>query len=193
MHRILRPGGTLLISDGNNFASSTCREDLVALYDAWENGPAGRDTGRDVVNEPYREQRRAIIKRQAPQLSAADLDYVATNTFGLFGERLKAVVDGYVSEGTLIERRYRPGIAPTNPGAEGYLMERWFHPAEVELDLATLGFTAKQIYPAIDVPMTSFKSVVIKAILLLRAWFFRVFPERRRGESWGFVIRAVKN
>jgi SAM-dependent methyltransferase len=194
MQRILKPGGMLLISDGNNFASATCRDDLIKLYDAWENGPAGTNTGRDVVHESFREQRRKIIKGHAPQLSDTDLDYVAANTFGLYGERLKAVVNRYVSEGKLIERRYRPGIAPTNPGAEGYLMERWFHPAGVEIELATLGFTAKQVYPLVaDVPITDLRSVVIRIILFGRGLLNRAFPDRRRGESWGFIIRAVKN
>lgn len=193
MNCILKPGGILLISDGNNFANASCRMDLLALYDAWENGPAGRNTGRDIVHKSFRAQRKTIIRQLAPQLDEAELEYVTANTFGLFGMRLEAVVAGFVSEKKLVERPYRPGIAPTNPGAGGYVMERWFHPREVELDLASWGFSATQVYPKATHSVTGLKGILVSAFLFARNCIHRLFPEWRRGEAWGFVVRAVKN
>ena len=193
--RILRPGGQVVISDGNNVANQQCREDLMQVYDAWENGPAGRDTGRDVVSRPFVDLRRDIVRNRHPHLSREQVDYVARNTFGLFGELLLDVVDAYVESGTLIERPFQPGVCPTNPKASGVVMERGFRPEQVEVALRNYGLEARQVVP---VPVSGFsgtKGVLADAYLLLRhRWRSTFIPnsDRHRGSSWGFSVLAVK-
>ena len=143
--RVLRPGGWLLISDGNNLASPSCREALVDVYDAWENGPAGRRTDRDVVLRPFVDTRRELIEAWLPDLSKERADYLARNTSGLFGDDLRQVVAGYASGGRLVERPYRRGQCPTNPLPAGVVMERGFYPEQVVLTLRSLGIDAKQL------------------------------------------------
>lgn len=117
--RILRVGGRVIISDGNNIANDACRQDLVNVYDAWENGPEGRNTGRDVVEGSFLELRKQRIRGWFPDLGADKVDYLALNTSGLFGDYLKTVIERYLSGGEFIERRYRRGDCPTNPGDGG--------------------------------------------------------------------------
>ena len=143
--RVLRPGGWLLISDGNNLASPSCREALVDVYDAWENGPAGRRTDRDVVHRPFVEIRRELIEAWHPDLSQERTAYLARNTSGLFGDDLRRVAEAYVGGGRWVERPYRRGQCPTNPLPAGVVMERGFYPEQVALTLRALGMEAREL------------------------------------------------
>ena len=95
--KILRVNGHVIISDGNNIANNECREDLVDVYDAWENGPEGRKTGRDVVEGSFIELRKQRIRSWCPNLADDKVDYLARNTSGLFGDYLKTMVGRYMS------------------------------------------------------------------------------------------------
>jgi hypothetical protein len=185
---VLKPGGVLLILDGNNWANRECRADLLQVYDAWENGPAGRSTGRDVVTQPYCEMRRALIARLRPDLDPETQRYLAAMTFGWFDKKLEKVVMAYRPGVKFVERRYRPGVAPTNPEAGGFVMEREFYPRQVELELEILGFDAQQLL---------WRSRCVRDLIStlrrrLREPRLFLSREARRAENWGFVIRARK-
>jgi len=171
MARILRPGGLVFISDGNNIADPTCRPVLVELYEKWENGPDGVQTDRDVVNKCFHTRRREIIETEYPVLDPVAVRYVADNTSGLFGTSLRREIERYIETGALVERPYRRGQCPTNPCDYGALMERGFRPEQVEMDLAEHGIAARQILPGELNPRNI---------------------ERRRGESWNFRILGRK-
>lgn len=145
--RILRAGGILFISDGNNRANAAVREKLIDLYDKWENGPDGARTDRDVVTTPFIDRRKNFMRERHPALPAATVDHLARNTSGLFGGRLARVVDRYVETGELACRPYRKGTCPTSPYESGVVMERAFFPRQLELALAEYGFEAGQIVP----------------------------------------------
>lgn len=150
--RILKPGGLLFISDGNNAASQLCIKKLLPLYEAWENGPDGRHTDRDYVAKSYLTRRKEIIRELAKDLPEEKVHYVAINTSGLFGDVLKDEILKYVETGELIERPYRSGTYPTNPSDSGVVMERTFHPLALEKHLFTYGIFAKQILPPLPKP-----------------------------------------
>jgi SAM-dependent methyltransferase len=143
--RILRKGGILYISDGNNVGNAECRKSLIPLYDAWENGPDGTKTDRDVVTKCFLNRRTEIIRNRHPDLDKSEVDYLAKNTSGLFGEFLNTVIDEYVETGKLIERPYRKGICPTNPCSSGVLMEKGFDPLQIELALSSYGLKSYQV------------------------------------------------
>lgn len=145
--RILKMGGIVFISDGNNAASQLCLKKLLPLYEAWENGPDGRSTDRDHVAKSYLTRRKEIVRELLPELDEDKVHYLAMNTSGLFGETLKKIVIDYGNTGELIERPYRSGTYPTNPGASGVVMERTFHPLALEKHLFTYGIFAKQLLP----------------------------------------------
>ncbi len=144
--RILRPKGHVLISDGNNLANETMRKGLPDVWDAWENGPQGRKTERDVVAVPYIERRARIARQRQPSLTDSEIDCLAKNTSGLFGEMLANTIDEFAKTKMLIERPYRYATCPTNPGPGGVVMERPFHPADVVRSLEANALTAKQVF-----------------------------------------------
>lgn len=193
--RVLRVGGHILISDGNNLANAACREALPPLYQAWENGPAGTATDRDVVNESFEERRRKLIRQHYADLSEDEVKYLAVNTSGLFGPQLLRVVDDYVGGRVFVERRYRRGLVPTNPNASGVVMERGFYPQQVEMALHSYGIDARQIFAEPSaLPFTTWRGRVRRMLSqsrnALRRW--AAGPDDRRGEQGGFQILGVK-
>jgi SAM-dependent methyltransferase len=148
--RILSRGGLLFISDGNNAANPMVQRVLPELYAKWENGPDGAPTDRDVVTTSFVNRRKAMIRERYPGLQGDEVDFVAENTSGLFGTAFLRTVDDYVRTKALIRRPYRYGDCPVSPEASGIVMERGFHPAQLELALAEYGFAARQLKPALS-------------------------------------------
>jgi len=140
--RILKPGGKILISDGNNIEYAPCLEALAPLWNAWENGPDGAKTDRDIVTKSYLSRRKEIIRSRHPQLDDAHVDILAQNTSGLWGNFLIKIIDDYVDSGNLIRRPYRLGTSPTNPGMSGVMMERGFYAEQVVRSLESYGLDA---------------------------------------------------
>jgi SAM-dependent methyltransferase len=191
--RVLKPGGHVLISDGNNIANAECRRALVELYDAWENGPVGRRTDRDTVTTSFLDRRRGMIAARHPDLPGDRREYLAKNTSGLFGERFDRTVDAYVLTGKLVERPYRPGVFPTNPGAGGEVMERGFHPRQVEMSLAEIGIRAHQVRPPARLVVTGIRGTFRSLAKVVRDHIGRrLNPDAGRGDSWGFQVLGVK-
>ena len=189
----MRVGGYVVISDGNNIANEECRKDLVDVYDAWENGPEGRKTGRDVVEGAFIELRKQRIRSWYPDLTDDKVGYLAQNTSGLFGDYLKTMADRYVSGGEFVERRYRRGDCPTNPGDEGVVMEYGFHPQQVELALAMYGIRAHQFEIAPRVDWGGPRRMLGTAYRVANYWLRKMLrPDAYRSASWGFQIVGVK-
>jgi SAM-dependent methyltransferase len=194
--RILRRGGQLLISDGNNIANADCARDLIEVYDAWENGPEGRNTGRDVVDGAFINLRKKIIRERHPSLPGERIDYLAANTSGLFGDYLAEVIERFVATGELVERPYCRGICPTNPMASGVVMEWGFRPEAVVMALAGYGLAAREVTPVPPAPAPppidtrSLKLLIGTAIANLR--FALAKPVPTPGPGWGFQVLAVK-
>lgn len=143
--RVVRKDGWLLISDGNNARYPGYVESLRPFWEAWENGPDGVQTAREVVDRCYRSLRRDWIAANLPELDAERAAYLARNTSGLHGEFFHEVARRYAETGELVERPYRPGQVPVHP--EGFVMERAFPPQQVVLALEEHGFAARQVLP----------------------------------------------
>ena len=191
--RVLKVGGAILISDGNNRANASCVADLHQLFLAWENGPAGTSTGRDVVSASFRERRRDIISRLHPQLAGTEIDYLANNTSGLFGNRLTTEVEKYLRKDGWVERPYRPGLCPTNPSSGGMVMERAFHPVQVELTLAEFGIRARQVHVPDVAEATSLRNHIGRLVRNCKlAWLKAFSPDSLRGRTWAFQILGTK-
>jgi SAM-dependent methyltransferase len=191
--RILRVGGYVLISDGNNIANADCRKDLVDVYDAWENGPDGRKTGRDVVEDSFLDLRRRQIRAWYPELASDRVEDAALNTSGLYGDYFRTMIDRYVSGHDFVARPYRRGDCPTNPSNGGVVMEFGFYPQQVEMALASYGIRAHQVESAPHMQWSTPKRALGSAYLVFRYHLNRTIrPEAYRGASWGFQILGVK-
>jgi SAM-dependent methyltransferase len=141
--RILVPGGMLFISDGNNLGNTRyVQERLLPLYNGLENGPDGIQAGEVVVQACFVNQRKWAIQARHPSLPIEQVEYLALNTSGLFGDFFFKVIDAYVRNGELIRRPYREGTPPTYPES-GIVEERGFHPEHVVYELMQYGFTCE--------------------------------------------------
>lgn len=141
------------------------------------------------MNRSFKQRRRDVIAQAYPTLKAQQLDYLADTTSGLFGDRLLREVGKYLSGNGWVERRFRDGICPTNPMPGGVVMERAFHPIQVELSLAEFGIDARQV----TIPRRPTGS----ALGRLKSWVKQVLarlasPPEFRGESWAFQILGRK-
>lgn len=145
--RILKIGGVVFISDGNNRANPEVFQKLKTFWELYEFGPDGVKTDRDTVIKSYLTLRKEIIASHYPDLPPDKINFLALNTSGLFGDRLLKVIDDYVRTGELIRRPYRKGTCPTNPIASGVMIERSFHPLQVEMSLSEYGIESRQLFP----------------------------------------------
>ncbi len=166
--RVLKVGGQLVISDGNNFFHYNTRADLIDWYTLWESG-----SSKEFGESNYTKQRTVMIRRafKERRLPPETIDYYARNTAGLFGERLIETVRRGIEDEGFTERPHRPGMPPIHPGY-GVAMERAFYPLQVEMSLRTYGLRTEQLI-GVSKPRT------------LR-------NEEERGKTKNFVIRGTK-
>lgn len=166
--RVLKVGGELVISDGNNFSHYQTRSDLIDWYTLWESG-----SSKEFGDTNYFKQRFVILRRafKEKRLSTEQLEYYARNTSGLFGARLVETVRRAIEEGVFTERPHRPGIPPIHPGY-GVAMERAFYPLQVEMSLRTYGLKTEQL-------------IGVSSPRLINS-------EEERGRTKNFVIRGTK-
>lgn len=140
--RILKMDGMLVLADGNNLAHTNYfKNRLVELYDKWENGPDGVVSEDSVIDECFKTRRKNIICTEFPVFNSNQLEYLAANTSGLYGDILLDAVNHYLRTGQLIRRPYRRGMCPTNPIASGVVMEKGLFVDEILLILSTYGFS----------------------------------------------------
>lgn len=139
--RVLRPGGHLVISDGNNGANPRIRRQVEALWERLENGPPGRFGDSDVP-EPMVERRARIIRDRFPGLDADRVRALAELTSGLDRAAIEAVVAPHLAGGPPPEFRYQRGQCPREP-FWGYWVERLFDPSALARSLKARGFAVR--------------------------------------------------
>jgi len=124
IHRVLRPGGVLAVSDGNNGLNPIKRRKTRQVWDAFEFGAySGFLHGHEITHN-YRAEREAFIREHYPALPAERL---ARETFGMtFDEVARACAD-YVTDGSLPGLLYDGSEVPSSP-ADGQVIERLFDP-----------------------------------------------------------------
>lgn len=64
---------------------------------------------------------------------------LAQHTSGLWGDGLRAAVEGYIRTGQLPPHVYRAGMCPVDP-VHGYYIEQLFNPYELTREIEALGF-----------------------------------------------------
>jgi SAM-dependent methyltransferase len=137
-HRVLRPGGVLIVSDGNNGLNPLYARRIRAVWKAAEDGPGYRAISGHSIGKPYRERREEIIRQHAPDLASEEARRLAFATVGLVKSEIVAAVDSYLTEGLLPAGIDTKGGPPVDP--DGATHERLFNPYALGEKLAALGF-----------------------------------------------------
>jgi SAM-dependent methyltransferase len=141
--RVMRPGGRLIISDGNNGANPWVRTWTEGLWERCENGPGG-SYGTHTLDVCYRERREGILRRRFPGLPPERLTELARATSGLSSPALEDAVAAHLAGGPAPASYFRRDRVPVAPET-GTVMERLFDPPALAADIARRGFEARAI------------------------------------------------
>jgi SAM-dependent methyltransferase len=141
--RVLKPGGRLLISDGNNGANRGLARFTEQLWERYERGPAGSFGDRS-VGDSMTGRRETIIARAFPGLDSTRVHALAENTSGMVKDEIVAAVAGHLAGGPAPDRPYRFGTLPRDP-EWGYVLEALFDPPQLARDIARRGFEARAV------------------------------------------------
>jgi 2-polyprenyl-3-methyl-5-hydroxy-6-metoxy-1,4-benzoquinol methylase len=141
VHRIIKPGGMLFISDANNGANPFIAWRSKKLWDRFENGPVG-EVFYSTVDEPYVNKRSRIIRETCGNITDKEVLALAKSTFGFTREQTIQASIKYTRTGESPDSYYRPGVAPIDPDNDNF-QERLIHPVELTRQLARAGFTPR--------------------------------------------------
>lgn len=136
--RVVRPGGTFVLSDGNNARNKAYARTIRELWAAAEDGPGYRTIGGHEVGKPYRERREEIIREHAPSLPDANVARLAAATTGFVREQVMEAVDAFVRSGTAPTPGRSQSEVPVDP--DGATHERLFDPYELAERIRRVGF-----------------------------------------------------
>ncbi|MEN3000736.1 MAG: class I SAM-dependent methyltransferase [Armatimonadota bacterium] len=139
--RLLKPGGVLLIADGNNGANRRLAAHTRELWLRFENGPAGAFEGH-LIKKPYVVMRAEMIQEAFPQLDSALVQELARRTSRMTRPQIIEAVQRYLDSGELPDSVYVPVECPVNPET-GAVLERLFDPAALARQIERFGFCAR--------------------------------------------------
>ena len=141
--RVLRPGGWVVISDGNNGANPRIRAHTEELWERFEHGPMGM-FGEHEVPEPMVSRRERVIRQHFPGLAPEVVLALAERTSGMDRARIVEVVGAHLAGGPAPESPYRRGMCPREP-EWGYYLEQLFDPRDLAQRLGRRGFEARAL------------------------------------------------
>ena len=139
--RVLKPGGVLIVSDGNNGMNPFIRRRNHRIWAAFERGPSNRFVDNYPVGTCYEERRRAFIDRRCPQLGEEDRARLARETFSMTFDQVAEACDRFQQRGVFPGRRFRRGVMPVDP--DGSVQERLLQPYRLARVLERCGFEAR--------------------------------------------------
>jgi ubiquinone/menaquinone biosynthesis C-methylase UbiE len=136
-HRVLRPGGKLLVVDGNNGLNPAIRRHCEQIWAQHE---------QDIVDGEgpwlFVPRRRRIIQENFPEIEAAKAHMLALRTAGMVRSEVVGAVGAYLETGELPTNVYSRGELSVHPEDE-MVMERLFNPYTLARELRSQGFRAK--------------------------------------------------
>lgn len=136
--RVLRPGGFVVVSDGNNGANPRIRAQTMELWQRFEEGPEG-PFGDHVVPEPMCARRARAVRMHFPALEQTQVESYAKATAGLDEAAIIEAVREHQAGGRAPAHFYKRGDCPREP-FWGYWLERLFDPRDLARELEQRGF-----------------------------------------------------
>ena len=184
-HRVLKPGGRLVIADDNNALNPESVATTQAVWSRFENGPPTEDIHGHRVRVPYVQRRQQLIEQAYPDLSGDAAQRIARGTAYMVKDDILKAVAQYHQDGTLPQSHFQPDRCPVEPES-GQFIENLIDPLRLASDLEALGFDAKaEAYFGGE----SRGGVVWATNRLLNDW---VPSSLLFARSEGFRIRAIK-
>jgi SAM-dependent methyltransferase len=139
--RVVRKGGLLIISDGNNGLNPVIRRRTYDIWDAVERGrPGGKAHGHQ-LGPHYEAVRRQALDEHFSSLSDETRAEIARRTVGFTEEQLMAAAREHEQTGALPNSTYRRRQVAVAP--DGTAMERLFSPTALARTLGRHGFSAR--------------------------------------------------
>lgn len=179
MARVVKPGGVIYISDGNNGYSPHRRKVNQEIWNRFENGPPtapGETVHTHYIKTPYVESRREIAMKAVPGLAPDDYSAIAKHTFAFTAPEVEAAARTYAHERKLPSSVFKKGICPIEPNANMYI-EKMFDPFELSQLFRDLGFKIKLLTTRRAFPLQQLLDAVPRLTMLV---------------SNGFVLMAEK-
>lgn len=142
--RVLRPGGCLIVADGNNGLNPQVRKKTHEIWQAVESGPGNRTVHGHPIGPCYEEVRRDLLARQFPEIDEAARREIARRSAGFTESELAEAARRHRADGSLPNRPYRSGTLAVAP--DGTAMERLFSPPALARRLKQRGFARSRAY-----------------------------------------------
>jgi 2-polyprenyl-3-methyl-5-hydroxy-6-metoxy-1,4-benzoquinol methylase len=139
--RVLRPGGKLFVSDGNNAANFAIRKKTRQIWDRLENGPAGQFHCHSIT-EPLRKQREDLLRAEFPAISLADRAPLVDGSFGMNANQLRDAAADFLQTGRKPLCFYSYGQCPVELRT-GMMLEALFDPYDLARHLGDFGLDAR--------------------------------------------------
>jgi SAM-dependent methyltransferase len=180
--RVVKPGGYVIVSDGNNARSWKRRRENYRLWERFDQGPP--TTGSDTVFShkiavPYIALRREIAEKTAPSLSSEEANTIAAQTFGFNAAEVEAAARRFVETGERPQSPFRRGVCPIEPIHRMYI-EQLIDPLEVRRYLRATGCEEVVCGPRRVLPFGRLWTVAPRLTFLLTNGFKITARKRRR-------------
>jgi SAM-dependent methyltransferase len=173
MARVVKPGGVIYISDGNNAFSPHRRKVNQEIWDRFENGPPtkpGETVHSHRINKSYVEMRREIAAETIPGLPPRDYDAIARNTFCFTSQQVREATTKFAAQGQLPESRFRKGVCPIEPISNMYI-EKMFDPFALCRSLEEMGFKIELLTTRRSLPGQPFWDAFPRLTMLIANGF----------------------
>jgi ubiquinone/menaquinone biosynthesis C-methylase UbiE len=136
-HRVLKPGGSLLIRDGNNSFFMPGRITRRRFWRRIDRGPVDPSWFRSTdAPLPYLTIRQQMILERFPKMDSAKIDFLSRETAGMFGDEIFKAVEGFEKNGKVSNK---PAFRYRNP-TTGEYPEKEINPFTLKHMLEKRGF-----------------------------------------------------
>jgi ubiquinone/menaquinone biosynthesis C-methylase UbiE len=128
VYRVLKPGGSFLIRDGNNSLFLLGKIKRRRFWKRIEYGPVDPSWYRSTdIPFPYIEIRKKMISEEFPQIGLEKIDFLSEETRGMFGEEIFEAVREYEKSGKIVNKPIFPYRNPmTGEYPEKEINPFWF-------------------------------------------------------------------
>ncbi len=139
--RVVRPGGLLYLSDGNNARSGRRRRQNYRIWERFDQGPptqGGETVYSHRIGTPYTSLRRQMALKAVPSLSEMEAGRIAERTFRFTETAVGEAARRYAFLGEWPSSPFRRRVCPIDP-VHGMYIEQLIDPLEVRRQLNSAG------------------------------------------------------